>query len=311
MTVQPTIVDPDYTYIQFNVNVYYDPKKTSSTATQIENLVKSSITNYAKYSLNTFNSTLMLSEFANQINATEQSIITNEINIQLQKKIYPQLGVAGTYKLYYGTPLKKGMFQSGVNSSPSVTVYNTSGQIVNGVYIEEVPSSSGGVESISVINPGFGYQKAPTVTILGDGSGATAQAVINAKGVISAINVTNAGNNYTSAIATITNAAGDTTGTLGAAVVALQGRYGTLRTYYNNTQQVKTILNTNIGTIDYNLGVVTLNSIRPLDIDNDLGQLTVSAQPETTIISSSYNRVITVDEFDPGAIIVNVIAKTT
>jgi hypothetical protein len=311
MTVQPTIVDPDYTYIQFNVNVYYDPKKTSSTASQIENLVKNSVKNYAKSSLNTFNSTLMLSEFSNQINATEQSIITNEISIQLQKKIYPQLGVAGTYKLYYGAHLKKGMFQSGVNSSPSVTVYNTSGQIVKGVYIEEVPSSSGGVESISVINPGFGYQKAPTVTILGDGSGATAQAVINAKGVISAINVTNAGNNYTSAIATITNASGDTTGTLGAAVVALQGRYGTLRTYYNNTQQVKTILNTNVGTIDYNLGVVTLNSIRLLDIDNDLGQLTVSAQPETTIISSSYNRIITVDEFDPGAILVNVIAKTT
>jgi hypothetical protein len=32
--------------------------------------------------------------------------------------------------------------------------------------------SSGGVQEISVINTGFGYQKAPIVTISGDGSGA-------------------------------------------------------------------------------------------------------------------------------------------
>jgi hypothetical protein len=91
---------------------------------------------------------------------------------------------------------------------------------------------------------------------------------------------------------------GDTTGTLGAAIVLLEGRYGTLRSYYNNTQNVKTILNSNIGTVDYNLGIVTLNSINPINVDNALGQLTVSATPKTTIISSTYNRIITVDDFD-------------
>ena len=91
----------------------------------------------------------------------------------------------------------------------------------------------------------------------------------------------------------------------------LQGRYGTVRSYYNNTQNVKTILNSNVGTIDYNLGLVTLNSINPVNVDNELGQLTVSATPKTSIISSTYNRIITVDDFDPNAIVVNVIAKTT
>ena len=311
MTVQPTIVDPDYTYVQFNVNVYYDPKKTSYTAMQIENLIKTQINNYALSSLNTFNSTLKLSDFSTRINNSDQSIITNEISIQLQKKFYPQLNSAASYNLFFGTELKKGMFQSGVNSSPSVSVYNTSGQLVDGVYIEEVPSSSGGVEVISVINPGFGYQKTPTVTILGDGSGATAEAVINSKGIITTINITNSGNNYTSAIATITNAAGDTTGTLGAAVVLLKGRYGTLRSYYNNTQNVKTILNNNVGKIDYNLGVVTLNSLDPINVNNDLGQMTVSSTPVTSIVSSTYNRIISIDEYDPNSIIVNVIAKTT
>jgi hypothetical protein len=46
-------------------------------------------------------------------------------------------------------------------------------------------------------------------------------------------------------------------------------------------------------------------------VNNDLGLLTISANPTTTIVSSSYNRIITLDEFDPQSIIVNVSAKTT
>ena len=102
----------------------------------------------------------------------------------------------------------------------------------------------------------------------------------------------------------------DTTGQQGAAVAIMEGRYGTLRTYYNDTNNVKTVLNNNVGSIDYNLGIVTLNALNPLTVDNPLGQLTVSATPTTTIISSTYNRIITVDPYDSNAIVVNVIAKT-
>jgi hypothetical protein len=183
-------------------------------------------------------------------------------------------------------------------------------QTIQGLYIEEVPSSSGGVESITVTNPGYGYEYPPKITILGDGSGATAEAVV-VNGVIKRINVLTKGTGYTSAILTITNAANDTTGTLGAATVMLEGKYGTLRTYFNDTFNVKTVFNGNIGTVDYNNGIVTLNAFSPITVDNELGQLTLTTTPTSTIISSSYNRIITVDEFDPQSIIVNVTAKTT
>jgi len=313
MTIQPTIVDPDYTYIKVNANVYYDPKKTTLTANQISQSVRTAIFNAAESSLNTFNSTLSSYLFNNAISSVDNSIITNEISIQLQKKIYSILSRPTDYKLYYGVPLQKGMFLSGVNSSPSLQFRSLENPaiIVPGVFVEEVPSATGGVESISLLNKGFGYQYTPSVTISGDGSGATAVATINTDGTIKAITVTASGNNYTSAIATIAPAAGDTTGKLGAATVTLQGQYGTLRTFYNNTQFVKTILNTNAGTIDYVNGIIELNSFSPVAIDNDLGQLTITANPTTTIMSSSYNRIITIDPYDPNAIIVNVIAKTT
>ena len=40
--------------------------------------------------------------------------------------------------------------------------------------LEELPVYTGGIESVSIINPGYNYSKTPTVTILGDGVGATA-----------------------------------------------------------------------------------------------------------------------------------------
>lgn len=313
MTVEPTLLDPDYTYLQLTANVLYDAKKTNLSLFQIQSAVQSAISNLAATNLNTFNSTFSATDFTNAIAAVSNSIITNEITVKVQKKFYPNLTSPSTYTLYYGTPLERGMFQSGVVSSPSVQFRNplNLANIIDGIYIEEVPTSTGGLESIAVINPGYGYQYAPTVKILGDGTGATAEAVITNSGSIREINVLTAGTGYTSVIVEITPAPGDTTGALGAATGTLIGRYGTLRTYYNDSQNVKTIFNNNVGTVDYVEGIVTLNSFGPIQVNNDLGQLTMTANPTTTIISSSYNRIITVDPYDPNAIIVNVTAKTT
>ena len=139
---------------------------------------------------------------------------------------------------------------------------------------------------------------------------ATAEAVINTSGQIRRIDITNSGNNYTSAIVSITPATYDTTGRNAAAIVNLQGRYGTLRSFYNNSQYVKTVFKNNVGTIDYLNGVITLDSFGPIEVDNPLGQLTLSVKPKSTLLSSTYNRILTLDPFDPNAITVNIIAKT-
>lgn len=312
MTVTPTLVDPDYTYVKLKINVVYDPKVTTLSANQIKTTVTSLVQSFAESTLNTFNSTFMASELNSVILNADKSIITNEVNIELEKKFLPSLTNVTTYNLYYGAPLKKGLYSDSLNSSPPLSFRDTINlsNIITGIQIEEVPTFTVGVESISLINPGFGYQFAPTVTIIGDGTGATAEAILSATGSIKSIVVTNAGTGYTSAIAKITPAANDTTGQLGSAIVNLQGRYGTLRLYYNNTDQAKTIFNENIGTIDYTNGIVTLNSFNPVGVDDPLGQLSIASTPTTTIFSSTYNRIITLDQYDPNAIIVNVIAKT-
>jgi hypothetical protein len=310
LTVEPTIVDPDYTYIQSTINVVYDPKKTSLTANGISSAVKTAISTFATTNLNTFNSTFSVSDLILAIKNASQSIVTNEVNIQLQKKFYPNLSNSTNYKFNFNVPIKKGTFLSGISSSPSIA-YTTSTGTYNNVFIEEVPVATTGVDTISILNAGYGYQYAPNVTIIGDGTGATAVASINVNGTIKSITVTNSGNNYTTAYATIIPVTSDNTGRGAVGVVNLQGRYGTLRTYYNNTNNGKTILNTNVGTIDYATGTITLTAFNPSQINNALGQLTLSVTPTTTIVSSTFNRIITIDPFDSNAILVNVTAKTT
>jgi hypothetical protein len=312
MTVEPTIVDPDYVYLQITANVLYDPKITNLTAKEIQNQINTAIRNYANSVLNTFNSIFSISDFTAIAKNVNPSILSAELSIKVQKKFLPQLSVSKTYSLDFSTPLKKSVLKSGISNIPSLKFRNPNNlsEIIDGVYIEEVATVGGGIESISILNPGFGYAYPPKVAILGDGTGATAEAIINSAGSITKINITNKGSDYTSAIVQITNQANDASGRLGAATATLEGRYGTLRSYYfTSSGNVKTIFNPNAGTIDYQTGIVTLTSFNPYDVNNDLKQLTISAIPDSTIISSTYNRIISVDPFDPTAVQVNLITK--
>ena len=310
MTVQPKIIDPDYTYIQITADVLYDQKKTNLSKTQLTELIKSVIMAYSSTSLNTFNSTFSPSDVAIAIKNANQSILTSDIHIKVQKKIYPSLTNSTSYKLKYNVALEKGNFLSGISSSPTFAVVDPTSQTeITGIYLEETPAVAGGVDTISIINPGYSYQYPPTIKISGDGAGATAEAKI-VNGRISKINVLSSGNNYTSAVVTITPASNDNTGEGAAAAAVLQGSLGTLRSYYFNNNNIKTTLNENAGTIEYAKGKIDLIDFNPIDVKNDLGVLTLTATPSTTLISSTYNRIITVDSFDPTAINVNATVKS-
>jgi hypothetical protein len=306
LTVTPIVVDADYTYLKLSTKALYDPRKTTYTASQIKELIIASIKVFSENTLNTFNSTFKLPELITSIQSADSSIITNETSIRLQKKILPSLSTATSYTLDFGTPLRRNYFNAGVNSSPDISVRDVTAPnaIRTGVYYEEVPTVVGGIESINIINQGFGYTRAPLVTISGDGIGASAYAVI-AAGRINSIVITDPGYNYTEALVTITAAENDTSGSLGYAYAVLEGSVGTLRTYYYNNN-VKNILDTQAGTIDYSTGIVTLTDFSPLAINNDLGQFTISVVPESTIVSSTFNKIVALDEFDNEAIVVTV-----
>jgi len=311
LTVNPNIVDPDYTYINLNINAVFDPSKTTQTSSQIQSGIVTAVQSFGINTLNGFNSSFSPYKLLTAVTNYDQSIVSTQYNVQLSKRFYPNLVTSSTYNLYYNTPLQRGSILSGISNSPSMSFLNPANlaNTISGVYIDEIAQSTFGIDTISIINPGFGYQYPPIIKISGDGSGAVATAIVSG-GSLSGIKVISSGNNYTSAVISIAPQPGDTTGQNGAATVKLQGQYGTLRTYYYNSEQAKTVLNPNIGTVDYLNGIITLANFNPVGLDNPLGQLSIIATPApTSIISSTFDGIITIDPFDPASVVATVIAK--
>jgi hypothetical protein len=307
LTVQPRIIDVDYTYLVINSNILYEPKLTSLTSSQLQSQVLTAIQGFARDTLNTFNSTFKSSSLISTVQGVSNSFVTNDATIGLQKRIIPNLDTPTTYTLQFGVPLKKDIFGKSITATPTFQIIdkNNNNIVRDTVYLEETPSSTTFVESISIMNPGFGYTSTPTVTIMGDGTGATAIATV-VNGQVNSITITNPGVNYTQAIVQITPI--DGSGSLASGVAVLAGNKGTLRTYYFE-DNVKQILNANAGTVDYNQGLVTLVDFNPSQVNNPLGVLSIQAVPTTTIISSARDKIIALDNTDPNAINVNIVAK--
>lgn len=93
-------------------------------------------------------------------------------------------------------------------------------------WLSQAAAVDGAIDHINVVNQGTLYTSAPTVQIVGDGTGATATATIDAgTGKVTAINMTAKGTGYTFATVTLT---GGTTGTnaTGQAIISPKGGHG-------------------------------------------------------------------------------------
>ncbi len=62
---------------------------------------------------------------------------------------------------------------------------------------------NGEVDTIDIVDPGFGYRNAPYIKVVGTGTGATASVTIDSQGKINSITVLNKGKKYTSAFVQI------------------------------------------------------------------------------------------------------------
>jgi hypothetical protein len=315
VTVQPEVVDVDYTFLKVETDVLMDRSKTLLSDSEIRSRISTDIKNYAANTLNTFDSTLIIPNFVASINSLDSSIITNQQKIYLQKRLLPELNLEKTYILDFSTSIKRDIFSKSITMSPSIQYVDTLGATREEVFLEQSPSESTYIQSIEIINAGINYYTAPIVTITGDGTGATAKAVV-ANGKIKEIILTNPGKDYTQAIVEISG--GDpgsggqissTNGMMGSARAIISNQFGTLRTYYYSSNGVKTVLNGNAGTVDYLNGVVTLTNFKPTNINNTTGVLTINVIPDSTIIESTKNKLLTIDEDDPSSVIVNIISK--
>jgi hypothetical protein len=307
LTVSPEIVDPSYTYILIRGSAYYNPDLTQYTAAEIRSFVVASIEDYKTDYLGKFKSGFQKSVIQQYIQDSEKSITGSDIKVILQKRIPITLNQSKSYTIDFGVPIKKGEFNSSISSYPSVTIVDTN-FIERKVFFEEVPSISSGIEKIDIVNGGINYTTIPTVTIRGDGTGAKGVAKIYG-GRVASIEMTNKGVNYTRATVSIS---GDT----GAGVdvnPVLQSRVGTLRTYYINGNGEKVFVNNDIGTVDYDNGIIVLKSLLPVLVEPNSyyepNVLTINTFVDKEIINSIRNKIIDIDVDNPLSYQIEIVSE--
>ncbi len=297
VAVQAEIRDPEYLYLIVETSVQYDPKKTTLKEDAIKTNIRNSILGYRDTNLNRFGASFVLSKLQDAVDSTDiNSIIGSEAIVRVQRRFEPNIGNSASYMIKFNVPLHRGTITNKLKST-EFDVYDTFG-VRRTAQFDETPQSYTGISEIQVTNPGVGYTTAPTVTISGDGSNATAEAVI-VNGRIQKIIVTNRGIEYTQATVSITGGNG-----YGAeAIVVVDAKVGVLRTIYYDSLAQRQIINANAGTIEYDNGIVNINDIRFLSVNSsdDLVHLTIEA--EKGIIQSIRNTILTIDQDDPVSIV--------
>lgn len=297
VSVAAEIRNPEYLYLLVNNLVQYDPKKTTLDPETIKAQIRQSIISYKNSNLNTFGAYFILSNFQDTaISQVNDSIFGSESSVRVQKRFTPKLNESSNYLIKFNAQLHRGTSTNKLLST-EFTVTDLTGVTRRAIF-EESPQSYTGISLIQITSPGSGYTTSPTVTISGDGSNATAEAVV-VNGRIQSIKITNRGTDYTRAIITIT----DSTGYGASAVAVIDGKIGTLRTIYYDSLAQRQIINANAGEVDYDNGIITINSINFLSVNADDGLIRIDIEAERGIIQSLRNSIITIDETDPTAIV--------
>lgn len=308
MTVIPEIVDPEYVYVVLKGNISYNPSLTSKTADQLLTIVKNAIAQYTVDELNTFRATFKKSKLQYYIESSDPAITASNIDVYLERQITLDPSVVRNYDIRFNTSLTKGDLTNKLYTFPQIIVNDISG-VTRSVFLEEVPESYTGVDSISIIEKGMNYTFAPTVTITGDGTGATATATI-VNGKVEKITITNKGTNYTRATVSITGGNGS-----GASAFAIiQNDLGTLRSYYYRSNGEKVFVNNTAGTINYLKGQVIITNLTNqgavLNDYYDKNILTVNVLPDSDIITPLRNRILTIDSNNARSLLLEMIAET-
>jgi hypothetical protein len=105
VAMDPIFISPDYTYLKVDSTVKYNINLTGRNPEDLRAFVIDSILNYASTNLNSFSRTFRYSKLVQAIDATDNSIISNETDINLVKYLTPDLNVPLNLTIDFKSPL--------------------------------------------------------------------------------------------------------------------------------------------------------------------------------------------------------------
>lgn len=153
LTIEAVIVAPEYTYYSVNTTVKYNINVTTLTPDQIKSMVLSEILTYNTTYLDDFKAKFRYSKFLRAIDdACQLSIISNETDIKMYKKILPEFNTKQTIDVDFKIQLS--LATSTLNSqydiNDDVTLY-TSEFILNGERVRVHDDGNGMLRVVKMI----------------------------------------------------------------------------------------------------------------------------------------------------------------
>lgn len=132
------IVDPDYTYIRVGTTVNYNPDLSSVQSSSLQALVSGRIRDYTDTYLEKFSKGLRYSKLLKEIDDTDESILSNETEIVMEKRYSPNNNEEQSFSLDFNNPIyhpHDGHMAGVVKSSRFII--NTSGGTQKTVFLED------------------------------------------------------------------------------------------------------------------------------------------------------------------------------
>ena len=303
LTVTPEFVDPDFNYLNLNIKATYDPTATSLAPGEISTLIRNKVNNYANTYLDQFNSFFKISRLMHEVDMAHPSLLSNNIDVKIEKRLIPVLGVSRNYVIKFYTELKRSTGPDRITSSPAYTAYDNEG-VLREFFFEEVPLSSTGISAVQVVLTGANITSTPRLVVEGDGVGARVSAVVT-NGKITAVNIDDTGSDY----ATAAIKAYDEDDNLIPNVLLrpiIENTTGKLRSYYFDNNNIKVVYSSTAGVIDYINGTITLTQFLPIDVRDTFKTIKFFATPKNTLFSSARNTIITLDVDNQAQVTIDV-----
>jgi len=143
LTVRPKIIDPEFTYLYFEVFVNYNSALTNRASGGISSLVESGVSSFSDDYLETFDGVFRYSQFLEYITDLDPAIISTYARVYCLKKFTATTNNTTTYKLEFNFPLE-------TPADPTESLISTSGFVYDGItyYLKDEESSTANIRNI-------------------------------------------------------------------------------------------------------------------------------------------------------------------
>ena len=109
VSITPEIVDPNFTYLELDVNFKYNPNLTDRSSVELSSVVRDTITDYNFNNLNKFDGVFRHSQLTRAIDNSDPSILNTMVRPRMFQNITPVNNANNDINLSFSSPF----FQSG------------------------------------------------------------------------------------------------------------------------------------------------------------------------------------------------------